>query len=318
MRKITTATAILLASTALVWAADVGKPELPKMHKTFEANPARFAHDYVGKSFSSSATVTDIAQRAPGSFSVTLDSSIVCPDVTIEAAQSFNKGDTVNLTGMVAAYSPQAMELGQCTFSRSVPVEEETLAPTPVPESRLAPAPAPAPVAMAEPKVIYLPQPPAPQVIYVQPASQGAQQAQPAAPEGSDGQLPPQSPVRPPQPSPLTRRDSYPVPADTQLPRVMTMACVPADGSRPFNVSLLADRDNSVLRIVGGPRYYVMNWSDNAANHILYIAAKRHNDVMYFAFDHSRFKDESATLVKLPGHDVRTKCSVNWQAVDNH
>src|SRR6266550_4140448 len=329
MHKLTTVTAILFASTALAWAADVGKPELPKMHKTFEANPARFAHDYVGKSFASSAVVTDIVQRSPGSYSITMDSSIVCPDVSVDAAQSFNKGDTVNLAGMVAAYSPQAMELGQCTFSRSVPVDDAQ-------HVTLLKPPAPGPTT-PEPKIIYLPSPPAPQVIYVQPASQGASEASPAAPIGREpSPLPPPSTAPEPPPSPelpmpppASRRlppppttehapiykDSYPSQADTQLPPVMTMSCAPADGSAAFNVRLVTD--GSVLQVVGGPRYYVINRNDNPANHILYVAGKRRDKVMYFAFDHSRFKDESATIVKAPGHDIRTKCSVDWQSVEN-
>jgi len=271
MKTLSTMTAIFLASTALAWAADVGKPEMPRMHKTFEANPARFDHDYVGKSFATPAVVTEIVKRAANSYSVTLDTSIVCPDVSVEAAQSFNKGDTVNLTGTVAAYSPQAMELGQCTFSRSVPVEE--------------------PVAAIAPE--------------------SPQNAQQADQEWKSIPQAPQAPAAPQQP-PLIRKESFV--GESSLPPVMTMSCTPADGSPSFNVRVVTD--GSDLR-VGGPRFYTIARADNQANHILYIAAKRRNAVMYFAFDHSRFKDESATLVKEPGHENRAKCQVAWQSVDN-
>jgi len=309
--RLTTATTILLASTAIAWAADVGTLELPKMNKTFEANPARFAHDYVGKSFASSATVTDIVQRTTGDkgpvYSVTLDSNIVCPSVSVDDAQSFNKGDTVNLTGTVAAYSPQAMELGQCTFSRSVPVEEPAAGPAP--ESRLAPAPAP--VAMADPKIIYLPAPPAPQVIYVQP--QNTTQEPSVAPTEQEAPIQPQSSVQPPQP-PLIRKDRY----QGGTPRALNMACAQADGGPSYRV--IFDPRSNVVRVFGHDQVPYTVYDRKDIGTILYVAAKRpHNGpAMWFAFDHSQSDDASATLIKTPGgQDIRDKCQMDWQAVDN-
>jgi len=164
MRKITTSLAALCASTAIVYAAELNKTELPKMHATFAANPARFAHDYIGKPFTASLIVADITENteARGQFFVTLGekSEILCSEIPTDDTLAFNKGDTVNVTGTIIDHTPSIIKLNKCAFSRSVPDEVtvesthtfQAPVPTPRPQSLYVP---PAPPESAELRRIY-------------------------------------------------------------------------------------------------------------------------------------------------------------------
>jgi len=160
MRKITTSLAALCASTAIVYGAELNKTELPKMHATFAANPARFAHDYIGKPFTASLIVADITENteARGQFFVTLGekSEILCSEIPTDDTLAFNKGDTVNVTGTIIDHTPSIIKLNKCAFSRSVPVDD-------VPPI----AAAPMHTFQAQPQVAPVPQP---QTLYVPPA----------------------------------------------------------------------------------------------------------------------------------------------------
>jgi len=163
MRKITTSLAALCASTAIVCAAELNKTELPKMHATFAANPARFAHDYIGKPFTASLIVADITENAEarGQFFVTLGekSEIVCIETPTDDTLAFNKGDTVNVSGTIIDRTLGVIRLNHCAFSRSVAVEETLPAP-PMHTSQVVPKPQslyvpPAPPESTELRRIY-------------------------------------------------------------------------------------------------------------------------------------------------------------------
>jgi len=163
MRKITASLAALCASTAIVYGAELNKTELPKMHATFAANPARFAHDYIGKPFTASLIVTDIAENteARGQFFVTLGdkSEVLCRDVATDDTLAFNKGDTVNVAGSVIELAAGVIKLNHCAFSRSVAVDDGAAAtgtmqvvPVPRPQTLYVP---PAPPESPELRRIY-------------------------------------------------------------------------------------------------------------------------------------------------------------------
>ena len=187
MNSKTVSIAILLSSAAFAYASGFEKGELPKMHKTFDANPARFAHDYIGKPFVSSLIVANIAKNYGGLYDVALGekSDVLCVNLGTDDVQSFNKGDTVNFNGTVSEHQGERIiQLEKCSFSRSVPVEETALPPH---AALTLPAPAPTHAAAKEqePKIIYM----QPQVIYVQPPAPAAS-VQPPSPtterQGSD------------------------------------------------------------------------------------------------------------------------------------
>jgi hypothetical protein len=185
MNRRTLSIAILLSSAAVAYASGFERGELPKMHKTFDANPARFAHDYIGKPFVSSLIVSNVTKNYGGLYDVALGdkSDVLCVNLGVDDLQGFNKGDTVNFNGTVSEHQAERIiQLEKCAFSRSVPVEDtapDTAPPAPagkstVPHAALTPpasAPTPA-VAKEDPKIIYLQPPPPPQVIYVQPPAQ--------------------------------------------------------------------------------------------------------------------------------------------------
>lgn len=160
MRKFICVVTALSASTA-AWCAELNKTELPKMHATFAANPARFTHNYVGKPFEASMPVANITENADnrGHFIVTLGdkSEITCGDVPADDALAFNKGDTVDVTGAIADHTPEGMKLDHCAFMRSVPVDEVTAAPTNTFQAPQAP-----PAQTPRPQSFYVP--PAPPV----------------------------------------------------------------------------------------------------------------------------------------------------------
>jgi hypothetical protein len=90
---------VLLSSTAFADTA-LNDNDLQKMHETYVANQARFAHDYVGKTFAAPMLVSNITENLlnRGNYFVVLggNSDVSCLDVTGNDALAFNKEDTVN------------------------------------------------------------------------------------------------------------------------------------------------------------------------------------------------------------------------------
>jgi hypothetical protein len=127
------------------------------MHETYAANQARFAHDYVGKTFAASMLVSNITENLlnRGNYLVTLGgkSDVSCSGVTGDEALAFNKEDTVNLSGVIYDHTLGVVNLSHCVFSRSVPVVQLPQASLPTPPAVQAPQSAPAP------QIVYVPQP---------------------------------------------------------------------------------------------------------------------------------------------------------------
>ena len=95
----TTLATVLLSGTTFADTA-LNSNDLKQMHETYAANQARFAHDFVGKTFAASMLVSNITENLlnRGSYLVTLgsNSDVSCTGVTGDDALAFNKEDTVN------------------------------------------------------------------------------------------------------------------------------------------------------------------------------------------------------------------------------
>jgi len=165
-----TALAAALLSGATFAGTALNSNDLQQMHETYTANQARFAHDYVGKTFAASLLVSNITENLlnRGSYFVTLgsNSDISCSGVTGDEALAFNKEDTVNVSGVIYDHTFGVINLNHCVFSRSVPLFSSLKCPQSVPPVVQAPQPPPAP------QVVYVPQPASPpQIVSVpQPA----------------------------------------------------------------------------------------------------------------------------------------------------
>jgi hypothetical protein len=124
-----TALAAALLSGATFAGTALNSNDLQQMHETYTANQARFAHDYVGKTFAASLLVSNITENLlnRGSYLVTLgsNSDISCSGVTGDEALAFNKEDTVNVSGVIYDHTFGVINLNHCVFSRSVPVIQQ-------------------------------------------------------------------------------------------------------------------------------------------------------------------------------------------------
>jgi hypothetical protein len=173
--------AVLLSSTTFADTA-LNSNDLQPMHETYAANQARFAHDFVGKTFAAPMLVSNITENLVnrGSYLVTLgsNSDVSCIGVTGDEALAFNKEDTVNVSGVIYDHTLGIINLNHCIFSRSVPVIQQSQVSLPAPPVVQAPQPA------SVPQVVYVPQPaPPPQIVYVpQPAPAQAPQIVYASP----------------------------------------------------------------------------------------------------------------------------------------
>jgi hypothetical protein len=118
-----TVLATALLSGATFAGTALNSNDLQLVHETYAANQARFAHDYVGKTFAASLLVSNITENLlnRGSYLVTLgsNSDISCSGVTGDEALAFNKDDTVNASGVIYDHTFGVINLNHCVFSRS-------------------------------------------------------------------------------------------------------------------------------------------------------------------------------------------------------
>jgi hypothetical protein len=128
--------------------------DIERLHETYNANQARFAHDFVGKTFTAPLLVSKITENllSRGSYLVSLgsNSDVSCSDVTVDEALAFNKDDTVTVSGTIYDHTFGIINLNHCVFSRSVAVAPPATqpakpAPPAPPEDRHESQPAPTP-----------------------------------------------------------------------------------------------------------------------------------------------------------------------------
>jgi hypothetical protein len=108
---------------------DGGKPlgvaDLPKIHSEYAANQARWAHEYLGKTFDATMELERIGNIfSNDSFNVSfkeegggLFSGVSCGDVAeTPLLLSLNRGDKVHVSGVVADHSVGSVDLKDCEF----------------------------------------------------------------------------------------------------------------------------------------------------------------------------------------------------------
>jgi hypothetical protein len=273
-----------------------------QIHETYAANQARFAHDYVGKTFAASLLVSNITENllSRGSYLVTLgsNSDVSCSGVTGDEALAFNKEDTVNVSGVIYDHTLGVINLSHCVFSRSVPAIQQPQGSLSAPPVVQAPQPAPAP------QVVYVPQPaPPPQIVYV------PQPAPPPAPEIVY--------ASPPAPAPAPRPAS--------APDKLQMNCHP-EHSAPYFVTYNGQRETVLVTgsDTGRTRPYpVRDIHDDTGAGVFYVNAKRDDQrrTLFFAFNYSndgndggiRVKGVNSDGTKLDARDACTPVDVDTE-----
>lgn len=268
---------VLLSGTAFADTV-LNSNDLQQMHETYAANQARFAHDYVGKTFAASMLVSNITENLlnRGNYLVTLggSSGVSCSGVTGDEALAFNKEDTVNVSGVIDDHTLGVVNLSHCVFSRSVPVVLPQVSP-PAPPVVQAPQPAPSP------QIVYVPQPAPPaQIVFV------PQPAPPSAPEIVY--------ASPPAPKPAPRPAS--------APGKLQMNCHPEHSMSYFvtyngytSRVLVTGSGQGIIR-----SYPVRDIRDDTGAGVFYVNAKRNdqNRTMFFAFNYSNDGNNGSIHVK--------------------
>jgi hypothetical protein len=111
--------------TAAARAADLGVTDLPRIHAEYKANQARWAREFLDKSFAATMTIGSISNVVGNdSFMVAFMESpsdwmpgVACHDA---AASDFliskNKGDSILFRGVVKDHSVGSLDLRDCEF----------------------------------------------------------------------------------------------------------------------------------------------------------------------------------------------------------
>src|SRR3984893_7491364 len=255
----------LLSGTAFADTV-LNSSDLQPMHETYAANQARFAHDYVGKTFAASMLVSNITENLlnRGNYLVTLggSSGVSCSGVTGDEALAFNKEDTVNVSGVIGDHTLGVVNLSHCVFSRSVPVVPPQVS-LPAPPVVQAPRPAP------PPQIVYVPQPappPAPEIVY----------ASPPAPK--------------------------PAPRPASAPDRLQMNCRP-EHSAPYFVAYNGHRGTVLVTGSDSGRtrpYPARDIHDDTGAGVFYVNAKRNDQsrTLFFAFNYSNDGNDGSIHVK--------------------
>ena len=106
--------------------ADLGAADLPKIHSEYAANQARWAHEYLGKTFEATMELERIGNIfSNNSFNVSfkekdggLFSGVQCSGITeTPFLLDLNKGDKIHVSGVVADHSMGSVDLKDCEFS---------------------------------------------------------------------------------------------------------------------------------------------------------------------------------------------------------
>ncbi|HEY8007133.1 MAG TPA: hypothetical protein VIE66_10145 [Methylocella sp.] len=273
------ALSIVLISSSSFADTTLNINDIERLHETYNANQARFAHDFVGKTFTAPLLVSKITENllSRGSYLVSLgsNSDVSCSDVTVDEALAFNKDDTVTVSGTIYDHTFGIINLNHCVFSRSVAVAQPPQAPLPAPPATQ-PATSTAPTA---PSVIYVPQPaPPPQIVYI-----------------------PQPAISAP---PEDRPESQPAPAPRQAsaPDKLQMNCHP-EHSTPYFVTYNGHAGTVLVTGSESGRtrsYPVREIHDNTDAGIFYVNAKRDDQprTLFFAFNYSNNGNDGGIRVK--------------------
>src|SRR3954469_12770208 len=98
---------VLVFSSASAWAQVTGQDDLPAMHKTYQANEARFMRDYKGKPFEAVMPLQGVSENPffQGSYRVGFGSGRITSEVdcrvsdkkTVDFVTDLNKGDMVRI-----------------------------------------------------------------------------------------------------------------------------------------------------------------------------------------------------------------------------
>ena len=107
----------------------LGLDDIARIHATYKANQARFVRDFVGKAFSARMPLGDITENPmfKGSFHVSLGGNTWGGDVQCKFSDQsdvariteMNKGDIVNIRGIIEDHSFGTIDLQECAISAS-------------------------------------------------------------------------------------------------------------------------------------------------------------------------------------------------------
>jgi hypothetical protein len=107
--------------------ADLSSADVRRIHSTYENNEARFFRDFAGRHFSSKMPITRISENPifRGSFDVFFGGDGLLGDVKCEFSDKndvariteMNKGDIVNVIGVIKDHSFGVIELKECSIS---------------------------------------------------------------------------------------------------------------------------------------------------------------------------------------------------------
>jgi hypothetical protein len=107
----------------------LGLDDIARIHSTYKVNQARFIRDFVGKTFSARMPLGDITESlmSKGSFHVSFGGNTWGGDVQCKFSDQsdvariteMNKGDIVNIRGVIEDHSFGSIDLEDCSISAS-------------------------------------------------------------------------------------------------------------------------------------------------------------------------------------------------------
>lgn len=120
------ASVIAFSYPAISSAESLGIGDLESMHSTYKANQIRFKRDYVGKSFVGRIAFRTVRESmfndgeytvefGNGGFTSDVDCKVSDPSV-IDKIVEWNKGDVINVSGVVADSLMGSIQLSGCSF----------------------------------------------------------------------------------------------------------------------------------------------------------------------------------------------------------
>ena len=108
---------------------DLSSADIQRIHSTYENNQARFFRDFAGRHFSSKMPIRGISENPifRGSFNIFFGDGGLLGDVKCEFSDKndiariteMNKGDIVNVSGVIKDHALGVIELKECSISAS-------------------------------------------------------------------------------------------------------------------------------------------------------------------------------------------------------
>jgi hypothetical protein len=147
---LTLAALLSMSGSAVATAADLSVADLPRIHSEYDANQARWANEYMGKTFEAIMELHAIGsvisnERFTVSFKEKSDDwwpGVACDEI---ASTPFllakNSGDMIRVQGIVDGHAFGTLKLRNCVFTSP----EAVVAPAPAPAPQAIPAATPAP-----------------------------------------------------------------------------------------------------------------------------------------------------------------------------